>query len=84
MEDTERISPESLTTLGPPVRRAQVVRPRTESLVRRKTNYGNLARIAFFFRIQQLGKARVFLKEVEVLIVAGVESVGGAKLDGNF
>lgn len=43
-----------------------------------------LAGIAFLFRIQQFGEARVFLKEVEVFVVAGVVTVGRTKLDSHF
>jgi hypothetical protein len=43
-----------------------------------------LAGVAFLFRIEEFGKARVFLKEVEVFVVARVKTVGGAKINGNF
>src|SRR6202140_1718249 len=39
---------------------------------------------AVFFGIEQLGEARIFLEEREVLIVARVIAILAAKLDGHF
>jgi len=49
-----------------------------------KGHGSKLARVAFFFRIQQFREARVFLEEIEVFIIARVIAVGGAQFDGNF
>jgi len=45
---------------------------------------GRSAAEAVFFRVQQFGKAGVFLEEGEVFIIARVVTVFGAELDGNL
>jgi hypothetical protein len=42
------------------------------------------AGIAFLFRIEELGEARIFLKEVEILVVARVIAVGRSEVDSNL
>jgi hypothetical protein len=43
-----------------------------------------LPRRAIFFRVQQLGETRIFLKESEVFIVAGVIAIFRFKLNGDL
>ena len=45
---------------------------------------GRSAAEAVFFRVQQFGKAGVFLEEGEVFIIARVVTVFGAELDGDL
>src|SRR5215469_9474175 len=47
-------------------------------------NARQLARVSFFFRIQQFGEARVFLKEGKILVVTGVVAVCRAEFNGDL
>jgi len=42
------------------------------------------AGVAFFLGIEELGEARVLLEEGKVFVVAGVEAIGGAKVNGDL
>src|SRR5467141_3190622 len=49
-----------------------------------RLSHKNLAGEAVFLRIEQLGEARVFLEESEILVVARVIAVLGAQLNGDL
>jgi len=43
-----------------------------------------LAGVAFFFRVKEFGEAWILLEEGEVFVVAGVEAIFAAQVDGYF
>jgi hypothetical protein len=43
-----------------------------------------LARVAFFFGVEEFGEARIFLKEGEIFVIAGVVAIFAAQVDGDL